>query len=281
MNIGSHVSIAGGLDKAPANSKAVGGSVFQIFSRSPRGGSAPAITPELLSNFKLELKLNQQKNFYIHAPYYINLASTNNRIYQGSISVLRDELKRASILGAVGVMTHLGSANDLSRKEALEKTAKGLKEILKDYQGSSLFLLENSAGSGTVIGNKFEELSFLINSLPKPAQKHVGVCLDTCHAFASGYDLRDKKSVAETLKQFDKTIGLKKLVVIHLNDSKTELGKAVDRHEHLGLGEIGLKGFKELVNQPKINKIDLILETPIDDHGDHSNDLKILKKIIK
>ena len=281
MLFGSHVSIAGGLDRAPSRSKEAGGEVFQIFSRSPRGGRPAELTEGVIKSFKLEMKKNQQAEAYIHAPYYINLASTNNRIRYGSISVIREELDRASLLGIKYVMTHLGSANDLSRAEALTKTSHGLKRVLGGYQGSAWLLLENSAGSGNVVGNSFEELARLIKEIPENARAKAGICFDTCHGFASGYDLRDKKAVDETLKKFGKVIGFSKLKLIHLNDSKTEFNKRVDRHEHIGRGEIGLKGFKALISHPKLRKVNMILETPIDSKGNHASDLKIIKSLRK
>ena len=279
MLFGSHVSIAGGIFKAPLRSKEIGGEVFQIFSRSPRGGKPVELTNQIIKSFKSEMKKNKQAEAYIHTPYYINLASTNNRIRYGSIKVIREELERASGLGIKYIMTHLGSANDLSRQEALTKTAHGLKRVLDGYQGFAMLLLEKSAGSGNVVGNTFEELGELIKGVPKNVRSKVGVCLDTCHAFASGYDLRSKRAVDETLKKFGEIVGLPRLKLIHLNDSKTEFDKRVDRHEHIGLGKIGLTGFKALINHPKLKKINMILETPIDAKGDHGAELKVIKKL--
>jgi deoxyribonuclease-4 len=281
MNLGSHVSIAGGIFNAPINSQSVGGSIFQIFSRSPRGGPAPKLTAEIVADFKKNLTDCQQKTFYIHAPYYINFGSPKKNIFTSTVNIIRDELERASTLNAKAIMTHLGSATGSDRQTALKQTAVGLNEILNDYTGNSLLLLENAAGSGEVLGDTLNELSFLIKSLSVKNRKKVGVCLDTCHAFASGYNIANKKSLNEFVTEFDKLIGLDKLVVIHANDSKTPLGDKKDRHEHIGKGHIGLEGFKNIVNHPKLKKLDYILETPIDDDGDHSGDLKILKKLFK
>ena len=207
--------MAGGVDKAPANARVIGCEVFQMFSRSPRGGKAPALTDQLVKSFKEEMRKNQQAEAYIHTPYYINLASTNKRIAAGSIEIIREELERASRLGVKYVMTHLGSANDLSREAALKKTAVGLKKALAGYKGKTTFLIENSAGSGNVVGNTFEEIAYLIKALPAAVRKKTGVCFDTCHAFASGYDLRTKAAVNKTLNQFAKIIGLSLFVCCH------------------------------------------------------------------
>jgi deoxyribonuclease IV len=279
MLVGVHVSAAGGLANAPANARKIGCEVFQIFSRPPQGGPAKPITEGVIKDFNSAMKINQQSEFYIHTPYYINLASTTPRIRYGSISVIRDELERGSLLGAKYVMTHLGSAKELSRKEAVIKVSHGIIRILDKYKGQTILLLENSAGSGNVIGDQFEELAEVMNQIPKAARNNVGICFDTCHAFSSNYDLRDKKSLAETLRKFDQLIGLDKLKLIHLNDSKTELGSKVDRHEHIGQGKIGLEGFKAVVNQPNLKKINLILETPEDEKGTQQGDLKVIKDL--
>ena len=277
MNIGAHVSIAGGIDQAPLYAKEAGCECFQFFSRSPRGGHAPELTEPLVKSFKDNCRKNNILNSYIHTPYYINLASTNNRIRYGSIKVIREELERASILGVRYVMSHLGSANDLTRTKAIQKVIEGIKKILDGYKGSALFLIENSAGSGNIIGDQFEEISEIIKGIPLSVRNKVGVCLDTCHAFASGYDLRNKKAIDKTLKEFDARIGLSKLKMIHGNDSMTEINSRVDRHEHIGMGKIGKEGFKEIINHPKLKKLDLILETPADGRQD---DIKMLKGLI-
>lgn len=271
MLFGVHVSIAGGVFKAPANAKEINCEVFQMFSRSPRGGPAPALTKDVVAAFQSEMKANDQAEAYIHAPYYINLASADPKIRSSSIRIIREELERASILGVKYVMTHLGSARGLERAEAVLAVTDAVRRILDGYNGATLLLLENSAGSGDVIGSRFEELREIM------ADFKVGVCFDTCHAFASGYDLRTEKAVDETLKEFDRIIGLKFLKMIHINDSKAELGKRLDRHEHIGQGHIGLVGFQALISHPALKNINMVAETPEDERGDQVGDLKILK----
>ncbi len=278
MRIGSHVSIAGGLWKAPGNAAAVGAEVFQIFSRSPHGGPIKPITPDIVSQFNSEMKKRELDTFYIHTPYFINLSSEKNNIYYGSISVIRQELERGSLIGCKAAMTHLGSFGELTDKEGIEKVAKAISKIMEGYEGSTQLLLEISAGAGRVVGDTFEEIAAILEN--KLVSKYdIGVCFDTCHAFASGYDLRTKKDVDATLKQFDKVIGLEKLVMIHANDSLAELGKHLDRHQHIGDGKIGLEGFKALVNHKTLSKLDWILETPKDDPKDDPKNIAILKKL--
>ncbi|MFH1890721.1 MAG: deoxyribonuclease IV [Candidatus Kuenenbacteria bacterium] len=282
MYIGSHISSAGGVQNAPQNSSAIKGEVFQFFSRSPRGGQAPELTHKIITEFQDNMRKYKQKECYIHAPYYINLASEKNNIYFGSISVLREELERGSKLGAKYMMTHLGSAKDLGEKQAIKKVARGISEVLRGYQGATQFLIEMSAGTGMIIGDTFEEIAEILKNLKfeiKNPQSKIGICFDTAHAFESGYDLRDKKSVKKTFDDFNKILGLKKLKLIHLNDSKTDLGSRRDRHEDIGKGKIGLAGFRALMADKRLKDIDLILETPTQTI-DRKN-INIIKKLRK
>lgn len=280
MNIGAHVSIAGGIENAPLNARKAKCECFQFFSRSPRGGKTPKITEETIQKFKEYCKKYSLKNYYIHAPYYINLASKNNQIKYGSIKIIRQELERGSLLGAKAVITHLGTAKDYSnKKEALDIVIASLKQSLDGYRGSCALALETSAGTGDIIGSKFEDIAYVMKSLWKKTKLKknlIGFVLDTCHVFASGYDLRDKKSVQQIIQEIDAILGLKNLQAIHLNDSKTELASHKDRHEHIGKGKIGLMGMKEIINHQKLQKIDFILETPDDKR---TNEIGLIKKI--
>lgn len=274
MKFGAHVSIAGGLDNAPLNAAALGCETFQMFSRSPRGGVAAELTNSLVKNFKHNCQQHSLENYYLHAPYYINLASGEERIYESSIRVLREELERGTVLGARGMMAHLGSAKDLGEKEAMTQVGESLVKIVAGYTGSTKFLIELSAGAGMIIGDTFDEVSWLIDYAEKKVDHEFGVCLDTQHAFASGYDLRTAKDVKKTFNDFDRAIGLDRLMMMHCNDSKVEFGARRDRHEHLGQGKIGLTGFEALVREPRLQKLDLILETA---PAGVAHDLEILK----
>jgi len=279
MLFGAHVSIAGGIQNSPKRSLDLGGEVFQIFSRSPRGGKAPEITSDIISEFNLNLKKYKQREFYIHTPYYINLGSSNNRIYYGSISVLGEELERGSKLGAKYLMTHLGSAKDLGEKKSFEKVVKGIKEVLKKHKGKTKFLIEIAAGAGKIIGDNFQEIANIIKEVEKKNdfKNALGVCFDTAHAFASGYDLRDKKLVKKTFDDFDKIIGLERLKLIHGNDSMVDFDSKKDRHENIGKGKIGLDGFRAIINDKRLKNINMIIETPGD--GERVKDLEVLKKL--
>ncbi len=271
MNIGCHVSIAGGIQNAPKNGADLGCEVIQIFTRSPQGGSAPIITDAIYENFKAQKVKYEIKEVYIHTPYYINLASANNRIRYGSVKTIRDELKRGNSLGAKYVMTHLGTAKDLGQKEAVKKTVEMLKKSLEDYFGSTKLLLENSAGAGEIIGDNLKELAKIILEVNNP--NIAGICLDTQHSFASGYNWRN---FTKTLKRIDNEIGLEKIKLIHANDSQSECGSSRDRHEHIGQGKIGLEIFQEIVNLAHTYNIDMICET---EWPGVKKDIELLKKM--
>ncbi len=272
MNIGAHVSIAKGLDKAPELAAKRGCEIMQIFTRSPQGGAFSEISEETAKLFKENCQKFVIKNVYIHTPYFINLASKNNRIYYGSVSSIRKELERASELGAKYAMTHLGSAKDLGEEKSVKKTMAGLEKVFEGYDGSAQLLIENSAGAGSIIGSEFKQIG-KISKAVKP-QHLAGICLDTQHSFASGYDWRnDFDNCIETL---DKNIGIKNIKLIHTNDSLTDFNSRKDRHTHIGKGKIGLMGFEKLVAFAKENDIDMICETA---YPGVVEDIKILKEM--
>lgn len=275
MLFGAHVSIAGGLTNAPKNAADIGCEVFQMFTRSPQGGYVAPLDKKIAAEFKSLCKEYDQKEWVVHTPYFINFASANKRIYHASITVIREELERASLLGAKYLMTHLGSYKDLGHDVGLEQLVNGLNEMLTGYKGTTQFLIEISAGSGEIIGDTFEEIAEIIHH-QKLKKYDIGVCYDTQHGFASGYDIRTPETVTETWEKFDKIVSLAKLRLSHCNDSKTELGSHKDRHEHIGVGLIGKPGFESLLAHPAMKKINFILETEPDGV---IKDLELLKKI--
>lgn len=274
MNIGCHVSIAGGIWNAPERAAAFGCGVMQIFTRSPQGGPAPRLTEDTLAKWNAEIKKHNIRNVYIHTPYFINFASANNRIRYGSVSVIRDELERGTLLGARYVMTHLGSAKDIGQDEGVKQTAELLAKSLDGYTGSCKLLIENSAGAGAVIGDNFREIAKIIKRTGSKAI--AGICLDTQHSFASGYDWRTTQSFAETIERLNSELGIEKIKMMHANDSKVEFGAHKDRHEHIGDGFIGTDGFRHITRFAEKHGIDMILET---EHDKVAEDIAILKKI--
>ena len=277
MFFGAHVSIAGGLTNAPLNAGLIGCEVFQMFTRSPQGGYVAPLDEKIAAEFKANCKKTKQREWYVHAPYFINFASGNPRIKHASIHVIREELERASMLGAKYLMTHIGSFKDLGKEKGLAQTAAALDEVLKGYKGQTQFLIEISAGSGEIIGDTFEEIAEIVHH-PKLKKYKIGVCYDTQHGFASGYDIRDTKTVKATWNKFNKIVGLKNLKMSHCNDSLTDFASHHDRHAHIGEGKIGLKGFQSLLSDRRLKNLNFILETEPDEVVE---DLKKLKNIRK
>jgi len=275
MLFGAHVSIAGGLFNAPLNAAKIGCEVFQIFSRSPHGGWVAPLDDEIAALFRKNADLCAQREWYIHTPYFINFSSANNRIHYSSISVVREELERGTMLGAAYVMTHLGSYKDLGEEQGYKKLIGGLIKVFDGYKGTTGLLLEISAGSGEIVGDTFEEIVKIIDH-PKLKKIPLGVCYDTQHGFASGYDIRTKETVEATFKKFDKLIGIDKLKMFHCNDSKVEFNAHRDRHEHIGEGYIGKKGFEALLRHPLLQEKNFILET---EHNKVVADLQVLRTI--
>lgn len=261
MHIGAHVSASGGLWNGPENAAALGLETFQFFSRPPQGGRVGPITPETAKKFRDACAAHGFAKYYIHAPYIINLASKEERIRASTVEIVRGELERGTALGATAVMFHPGSASGVGEEQGVALVIEGMREILKGYTGTTRLLVEISAGAGMVIGDSFEEVGAILRGVN---DDRVGVCFDTAHAFASGYDLRSEEALDAVMKSFDEKIGLHYLELSHCNDSKVALGERKDRHEHLGKGHIGASGFRAIVAHKAFRNIDLILETPPD-----------------
>lgn len=282
QRVGLHVSAAGGAENAPENAKDMGAECFQFFSRSPRGGGAPKISDEQAKLFRERCEENGYES-YIHTPYYINFASKNKKIYNGSINVVREELERGTQLGVKYVMTHMGSSRDWvedgvditeTPAPALKQAIEGLRMIFEDVPKlTTRLLLEISAGAGAVLGDSFEELAALLEGL---GRDDVHICLDTCHMFSSGYDMRTPEALDATMKKFHKLLGRDNLKLVHVNDSKNEFESRKDRHEHIGDGSIGAEGFKAMLAHPDFQKVNFIMETHHDEKIQF--DLNFLKK---
>jgi len=273
MNIGCHVSIAGGIQNAPPNAHDLNCECFQMFTRSPQGGKAPELTENIIQSFKNKNSKFGIHEIYIHTPYYINFASADNHIRYGSVSVIREELERGNLLGAKYIMTHLGSAREYGHEKAMKKVAEMVEKSLEGYAGKTKLLFENSAGAGAIIGDNLQELSEIIKKINSPVI--AGICLDTQHSFASGYDWRDFEA---TLKRIDAEIGIENIKLIHANDSQSEVASKKDRHEHIGKGKIGIETFGKIVDLAKENEIDMVCET---DWTKVKEDIRILKELRK
>lgn len=274
MNVGAHVSAAGGLWNGPKNAGEIGCETFQFFSRPPQGGTVKIISEADQKQFQDTMLAHNIKSCYTHGPYIINLASEKESTRTNSIRILREELERGSLLGVKGMMFHPGSAKNVAEGEGVTLVVDGLNRILDGYKGSCQLLVEISAGAGAVMGDSFEELAAFIDGAERG--KEIGICFDTQHAFGSGYDFRTPELLDAMINKFDKIVGLKKLVASHLNDSKVELGSHKDRHEHIGKGLIGKDAIKLFVQHPKLQHLDLLLETPLDE--ERAKEVKLLKK---
>ncbi len=276
MKIGAHVSIAGGIEKSPGRAHEVGCECFQIFTRSPRGGNPPPLDKKTVESFLTACSMYAFRDYYIHTPYLINLASEDKNIRSTSIDIIKEEIRRGDVIGAAYVMTHIGSSKQMGSKKAISRVVEGLRMVLEMSGYKTKLLLENSAGQGMTIGDTFGDLYEI---LEKVGNAELGVCLDTAHLFAAGYDIRTKIALTKVIKEFSYVIGLNRLKLLHGNDSKVRLGYKKDRHQHIGKGFIGLNGFRAILNNPGLQGVDLIVETPLERIEDDIRTLNRLREL--
>jgi deoxyribonuclease-4 len=262
--LGVHVSISGGVEEAIPRAVHLGCRAIQIFSRNPRGWKSAALDPSAVALFRKRRRDAGIDPVVVHTPYLLNLATGDRKLYRQSINGLILDVQRAENLGARFVVTHLGSAGENSRKFGLKRIIEALREVLPKEALVSV-LLENGAGAGNSLGNRLEELAEIIEAVG--GHKNIGVCFDSCHGFAAGYDLRTPEAVDHLAKEIRRTIREKHLALLHLNDCAGGLGGHLDRHEHIGKGKIGTGGFKNLLRHPCFRGLPMILETP-KDHPD-------------
>jgi len=274
MKFGAHVSIAGGIDKAPERAHKLGCECFQIFTRSPRGGKPSRLDADVADSFLKSCEDYGLENYYVHTPYFINLSSGNKSLRDRSIDLIKEDLERSSTIGVKYIMTHLGSSKDIKRKDAIRNVSESVKVILDDEDYYTRLLLENSAGQGDTVGNDFEELAEIID---KVGHDELFICLDTAHMFAAGYDIRDKNALSKSLDIIQNTFGLKKIKLLHGNDSKADLGDRKDRHEYIGKGKIGKNGFMAILDSMSFKDIDMIVETPVEGVAGDMNTLKEMR----
>ena len=263
MHLGCHVSIAGGLSKAIDRAVERKANTIQIFASSPRTWAGPNHDQKEIERFKNEAVAYKIDPVVIHAKYLVNLASPNPETVKKSRQSLVEDLVFAEKIKALGSIVHVGSHKGEGLEKGLAQTAAVAKKVLKSTPPKTWLILENTAGSQTQsvhkIGSRFEELALLI---AKIGSERVKVCLDTQHSLASGYDVSSKEGLAQTLEEFERLIGLDRLVTIHVNDSKFALGTGKDRHENVGQGLIGEAGLRRVLNHPQLRHLPFILETP-------------------
>ena len=277
MKIGCHVSISGSIDKSVDNAVERSCSAFQIFTRSPRSWQAKDFSDVDVKNFKEKLRDSKIDRFATtaHMPYLPNLSSPAKDLYEKSVKTLIKEVQRCGILGIPFLVAHLGSHLNTGEESGIKRLIKAFSKA-GEVKNDVMILLENTAGQKNSVGSDLEQLASIFSQI-KPAKKF-GICFDTCHGFAAGYDMRTESTVKKTLKKFDDAIGIEHLKIVHLNDSKGELGCKVDRHYHIGLGHIGVPGLRAVVKFMNKKEIPMILETPIDDKRDDFGNIKKAKQ---
>ncbi len=259
--VGAHVSTAGGVFNAPLNAKKIGARAFALFTKNQRQWKAKPLTEEAVKKFKENLKSVGIKPEHVlpHDSYLINLGSPDKEKREKSLNAFIDEVERCRQLGLRLLNFHPGSSlGKVSEKECLKIVADSINEAISKTE-EVILVIENTAGQGSWIGYRFEHLAEIIDMVEDKSR--IGVCLDTCHMFAAGYDIRTKEAYEKTMKEFDEVVGFKYLKGMHLNDAKSELGSRVDRHHSIGKGNIGLDAFKFIMNDPRTDNIPLILET--------------------
>jgi deoxyribonuclease-4 len=279
MRLGFHVSISGGFALSVQRAFELGCTCMQIFCRNPRGWTVKPLDKDDVSEFK---KLREQWDIgpvFVHTNYLINLASTKPDLYDKSIEQFVIDLERTEALGAEYLVTHLGSASGQDAEWMIKRVSDALNMAMKLHPPKATILLENTAGEKGDVGYTLEQVQEVISLLTDASR--IGICYDTCHGYAAGYDIRTKRDVDSLAKKIDATVGLKRLKGIHLNDCLKEFNSRVDRHWHIGEGKIGLDGFKVLLNHPAFKDVPKIMETPKETEEDDPKNMRMVKSLIK
>ncbi len=263
--IGAHVSIAGGVENAPVNAQKIGAKAFALFTKNQRQWTAAPLTRESIDLFKQRCEEYgyAAKHILPHDSYLINLGNPEKEALEKSRAAFLDEMQRCEQLGLDRLNFHPGSSlKKVSDEECLRTIAESINIALDKTQGVCA-VIENTAGQGSNLGYSFEQIAYVIDRVEDKSR--VGVCIDTCHAFAAGYDLKSESGFGETFEHFEEVIGFKYLKGMHLNDSKKGVGSHVDRHEDIGKGELGIVPFRLLMHDPRFDDLPLVLETPDED----------------
>jgi deoxyribonuclease-4 len=280
--LGLHVSIAGGLYRAVERAAALRCTTFQIFPSNPRGWRQKDHPPEDVAEFKLRIARRKLKAFFVHMPYLPNLAAPDDELHEKSVGALVEALETTARLGGRYVVTHLGSHRGAGGKIGRERAAAALRRALRETPGADVtILMENSAGKSNQVGTTFSEITTLYKKAGKKGQTRLGLCVDTCHAHAMGYDLSaGGDGLKRLLAEVDAFIGVEKIKLLHLNDAKGEAGGGLDRHEHIGYGTIGREGFAKIINHRILQSLPMVLETPQKDDWDRKN-LQTVRRLRK
>jgi len=279
MRFGFHISIAGGFSKIVERAKARGCETIQFFSRNPRGWTYSPLNRKEVEAFRSSIPSSHLSPIFLHLPYLPNIASSKSKFYKRSIHSIVTDLQRAEHLGAHYLIIHIGHRMEASEDQAIEAVSRGIDQAFEKVKNSVILLLENTAGQGTEVGHRFEQIQKIIEGIKE--KERMGVCLDTAHTLEAGYDLSDRDGIEKTLENFEQTLGLKRLQLLHLNDSKTPLGSRKDRHWHIGEGHIGREGFRYLVNHPSLNHLPGIMETPRKDTVEDLKNMEVIRSLVE
>jgi len=273
LRLGLHVSISGAIDKAVDRAVERGCDTFQIFTKNPRAWRSKDLSPLEAAAFIEKVDQHEINPVFGHMPYLSNLASPREDVYEKSVKSLVSELSRCEKLRIAYLVTHLGSHLGAGKQEGLSRIISAINLSFQESEDEVTLLLENTAGTRNSMGGSFEDIECIIDRIDR--SDRVGVCFDTSHGFAAGYDLRTLETVEATIRKLDETIGFERLRIIHLNDSVGDLDSRIDRHEHIGMGKMGEDGFRNILKS-EFARLPLILETPIDNRR---SDIENLRKV--
>jgi deoxyribonuclease-4 len=280
VRLGAHMSIAGGVDRAVERGASIGCDTIQIFLKNNMQWRGKKLSAAEVVAFRERQQTAALRPVFAHSSYLINLAATNRLFLRRSMAALIDEIQRADALGVPFIVMHPGSHMGAGELRGLRQVVRSLNEVFKATRRSAVQVaLETTAGQGSNLGHRFQHLADIINGVKQPAR--MAVCIDTCHVFAAGYDIRTLGGYRNTMRELERTIGSQRVVAFHLNDSKTPLGSRVDRHAHIGRGQIGLAGFRRVLRDRRWRNLPMVLETPksADLHEDVEN-LRVLRGLV-
>lgn len=277
LRLGAHLSISSGPDKTAEMAKRIGAGTFQFFTRNPRGGARRTISDEEALRWGEVRRENDLFPIVGHLPYTVNLAAPKPELNQFATDVLAEDLRRMKAIGAEFLAVHPGSHAGAGAEAGMEKIVAAIAKALDGFVGPPMLLLETMAGQGSEIGGRLEEIAAILARLGDPPE--VGVCIDSCHLFAAGHDVRTADGVKRLVDALDATVGLERVRAMHLNDSKAPLGSRKDRHELIGQGYIGRDGIRALVENEFIRAFPLILETPVADYLEYGGEIAAVVEI--
>jgi deoxyribonuclease-4 len=278
MRFGFHISIGGGFKKVVERASDKQCQTIQLFSRNPRGWAFGPLDKEDIAEFEKQIKQADISPIFVHMPYLPNLATHNKDMFKRSLDSLTAELERCEIIGAHFCIMHIDRGLGISEDKALSIVSKGINMAFRKINNPVRLLLENTAGMGSEVGYNFTHLKIIFDRVDD--KDRLGVVIDTAHIFEAGYPIHTKQGLNKTLKEFDELVGIQKLHLLHLNDSKTEFNSHVDRHWHIGEGKIGLEGFRNIVNHPLLKHLPGIMETPRKNDKEDLKNMRVIKSLV-